>query len=369
MGIMKKYKRAFTLTEVLIAIAIVGVLAAIIIPMIVTSYQSRVFEGINDREKIALQTAVSSLVVTENKAKFSDTMMYVPADPDDYTNSSGKFMKKYLRISRDCGSVKNGSSDCFASQYYEYSENDKKKFTPNLSGYCSQLKNGISICLKPQVGGNPAEVIMDLNGPKGPNILGRDLRVVQQLESITNRTASKATDNAIFAENQPPVTPDDSIGYCASQNDRSDDCCEYRDKNNQITDPSKPCCQNPNYKNHTKCTTKVTIDVNYYPTSFTSGAKAYLSSGGTSNQITPKGTKLPSGLPGIRVKCQDGTLGPTMSLSTLQSSLEKTSGKTYFSGTLPNATCIYPKEDIIWNISGGTNITTLGGVEYKIIKH
>lgn len=369
MGIMKKYKRAFTLTEVLIAIAIVGVLAAIILPMIITSYQGRAFEGINDREKIALQTAVSSLVVTENKAKFSDTMMYVPADPDDYTNSSGKFMKKYLRISRDCGSIKNGTSDCFASQYYEYSENDKKKFTPNLSGYCAQLKNGISVCLKPQVGGNPAEVIMDLNGPKGPNILGRDLRVVQQLGSITNRTASKATDNAIFAENQPPVTPDDSIGYCASQNDRSDDCCQYRANNNQITNTSHPCCQNPNYKNHTKCTTKVTIDVNYFPTTFTSGAKAYLSSGGTSNQITPKGTKLPSGLPGIRVKCQDGTLGPTMSLSVLQSALEKTSGSTYFSGTLPNATCIYPKEDIIWNISGGTNITTLGGVEYKIIKH
>lgn len=368
MGIMKKYKRAFTLTEVLIAIAIVGVLAAIILPMVITSYQSRAFEGINNREKIALQTAVTSLVVTENKAKFSETMMYVPADPDDYTDSAGKFMKKYLRIARDCGSVKNGTSDCFASQYYEYSENDKKKFTPSLSGYCAQLKNGISLCLKPQVGGAPAEVIMDLNGPKGPNILGRDLRNVQQLESITNKTASKATDNAIFAENQPPVTPDESIGYCSSNADSSDDCCEYRANNNQITSTSHPCCQNPNYKNHTKCTTKVTIDVNYYPTSYSSGVKAYLLSG-SSNKITPTGTKLPSGLPGIRVKCGDGTLGPTMSRSVLQSSLEATSGSTYFSGTLPNATCVFPNEDIIWNISGGTNITTIGGVEYKIVKH
>ncbi len=369
MGIMKKYKRAFTLTEVLIAIAIVGVLAAIILPMVITKYQTQAFEGINSREKIALQTAVTSLVITENKAKFSDTMMYVPAEPDDYSNSSGKFMKKYLRIARDCGSVKNGTSECFASQYYEYSENDKKKFTPNLSGYCAQLKNGVSVCLKPQVGGVPAEIIMDLNGPKGPNILGRDLRMTQQLESITNRTASKATDNAVFAENQPAITPDDSIGYCASQNDRSDDCCEYRAGRNQITTPSHPCCQNPNYKNHTKCTTKVTIDVNYYPTSFSSGASAYLMSGGTSNQITPKGTKLPGGLPGIRVKCQDGTLGPTMSLSKLQGSLEQTSGNTYFSGTLANATCVHPNEQIIWNMSGGTNITTLNGVEYKIIKH
>ena len=51
MGIMKKYKRAFTLTEVLIAIAIVGVLAAIILPMVITKYQTQAFEGINSREK------------------------------------------------------------------------------------------------------------------------------------------------------------------------------------------------------------------------------------------------------------------------------------------------------------------------------
>ena len=44
------YKRAFTLTEVLIATAIVGVIAALVLPMVITTYQNKAFEYMQTKQ-------------------------------------------------------------------------------------------------------------------------------------------------------------------------------------------------------------------------------------------------------------------------------------------------------------------------------
>ena len=83
------------------------------------------------------------------------------------------FIKKYLRVAKYCGDT---NSDCFADKYYEYKDNKKEEYTPTYKGGCARLKNGMSICITPQIGARSIEGLLDINGKKGPNVFGRDLR-------------------------------------------------------------------------------------------------------------------------------------------------------------------------------------------------
>ena len=186
--------KAFTLTEVLIAILIVGVIAALVLPMIVTKYQDKLFGSAFTRETRTIENAVNALAVEENKTSFFETMMYKDSDPTAYDDSVGKFMKKYMRVSKYCG---DSNGNCFASSYSEYKDKDKVTYTPTYKGGCAILKNGMSICMEPQIGEtSPVKGIIDLNGPKGPNIYGRDLREFSLL-SIFKKSKNLTTGNVI----------------------------------------------------------------------------------------------------------------------------------------------------------------------------
>ncbi len=166
-------KNGFTLTEVLVAVVIVGVIAALVLPSVVSHYQENSFQQAYKRETQTIQSAVEGLAVNENKSSFFETMMYTNEEPTTYTDSAEKFIKTYLRPSKLCG---DNNGDCFATRYYEYKDNDKKVYTPTYKGSCAKLKNGASICLTPQTGAQAIEGLIDINGTKSPNVLGKDLR-------------------------------------------------------------------------------------------------------------------------------------------------------------------------------------------------
>lgn len=204
--------KAFTLTEVLIAILIIGVIAALVLPMIVTKYQDKLFGSAFTRETRTIENAVNALAVEENKTSFFETMMYKDSDPTAYDDSVGKFMKKYMRVSKYCG---DSNGNCFASSYSEYKDKDKVTYTPTYKGGCAILKNGMSICMEPQIGEtSPVKGIIDLNGPKGPNVYGRDLREFSLL-SIFKKSKNLATGNVI------------TKGIVVDDPDKVDPCAGY----------------------------------------------------------------------------------------------------------------------------------------------
>ena len=84
------YKKAFTLTEVLIAVAIVGVIAALVLPMVITTYQNKVFEYMQTKQTDSITSTLEALPVLENKTRFSETMM---SSNDIGEDSSGLFLK------------------------------------------------------------------------------------------------------------------------------------------------------------------------------------------------------------------------------------------------------------------------------------
>ena len=185
---MKKYK-GFTLTEVLLAVVIVGIIAALVLPTLITHYQDKGFSQKYTRETQTIKNTIDGLATTENKGSFFETMMYVDAEPQSYADSSEKFLKKYMRVSKLCG---DNNGDCFAKTYYEYKGGDKIVYKPDYKGSCAILKNGSSICIVPQIVNSGVSGIIDINGPKGPNVLGKDLDIFG-FDYKTRTELSKAT--------------------------------------------------------------------------------------------------------------------------------------------------------------------------------
>ena len=191
----KRIKTAFTLTEVLLAVVIVGVISTLVMPSIVRHYQEKGFVQAEYRLQNTITSAIKGLAVTENKQNFAQTSMYLTEEPASYTDSSEAFIRNYLRAGKICG---DNNGDCFAKTYYTYKDNDKKVYTPIYKGSCAKLRNGMSICITPQIGETAISVLVDLNGEKGPNVYGKDLREIslssEEIASTDTTTGTVAWD-------------------------------------------------------------------------------------------------------------------------------------------------------------------------------
>ena len=232
-GVRIVIKRAFTLTELLLAIAIVGVIAVLVLPASVSKFNDKLIDNAYDRLLKSINTSLDTLSITENRSGFMSTMMYVIIDNGDYEYTSGKFLKKYLRVAKYCG---NSNGKCFADKYYEYKGNKKLEFSPTYKGGCAVLKSGASICLEPQVGANAIKGLIDINGPKGPNVLTRDLREITISPRI-HQVSNKSTEAVITTPTEIFNLEDTNI---CETNPESLACCETLDPT-EIT-AGHTCC-------------------------------------------------------------------------------------------------------------------------------
>lgn len=185
---MIKTNKAFTLSEVLVTLAIIGVVSAMTIPNLMQNYQKQVF--VTSLHKVyneftqAFERYMSDQRVTTLRE----------SDLNGSTDGLNAFVRDYFKIGKDCGTL---TKDCFGDSY-TYIDN-AKVITVSDTSTCNKVFNmtsGASICLDVlngtgetdadgnQVGsatnlkGAVATIEVDVNGPKGPNIYGRDYFVM-----------------------------------------------------------------------------------------------------------------------------------------------------------------------------------------------
>lgn len=213
-------------------------------PSLVKNFQTKALDSGFTRQYQAIQSAVNSLVVNENKADFFTTSMYVNETPESYADSSGKFIKKYLKVNKYCG---DNNGDCFAQKYYEFKNNDKVEYSPEFKGACASLKNGMSLCLTPQIGNNFISGIIDINGKKGPNIKDKDLRTFtispkSRIGLNTDTQEVYVASSDLKPDNStPPTEPSTPSTKTACEIDQySLDCCKT--KTGSITSITDTCC-------------------------------------------------------------------------------------------------------------------------------
>ncbi len=181
---MKKIK-AFTLAEVLITLAIIGVVAAITIPSLVKNYNEKAWATAKDVFEKRLEVAAKQLNTEEKLAGYNSTM--------DFVNE----LKKKIKITNVCDS--NNLSKCFertiltadgqevdAANLKTSAKLAKEDWGTETVGV--QFANGINalIAYNPQTDQQPFNnqfsateasmaILYDVSGHKNPNILGKDV--------------------------------------------------------------------------------------------------------------------------------------------------------------------------------------------------
>ncbi len=177
---MQNHKRkAFTLAEVLITLGIIGVVAVLTVPNIVSNYQKKVYVAQLQKVYNQISNAVSLLMVDEEVDNLNETSLYCSEHTayEDCIVHLGNFFKKYFKISKDCGYDEEDWSDCVAEHYKLINgELYGESFRDVLRcyDYCATINSGATICSSYPHNGGPFKVVVDINAKKKPNTFGRD---------------------------------------------------------------------------------------------------------------------------------------------------------------------------------------------------
>ena len=159
-------KFAFTLAEVLITLGIIGVVAAITIPGLITSYKAHQLHSQFMKATSTIQQAFKQMEV--------DDVSLNPADYDGRTFY--KIFQNYFKVAVNCEVMLSKGTPCSDGVYRTFDGNHTFDYHLLDDGQFV-LQDGTLILIEnPTVSdGNYVFVFFDLNGTQKPNILGYDL--------------------------------------------------------------------------------------------------------------------------------------------------------------------------------------------------
>ncbi len=166
-------KKAFTLNELLISLAIIGVILIITVPIVFSHFSKKSQVAALQRTYTAFTNAVKLMMIDERVSSISKTSLYYASSTtSSVEDTAGAFLQNYFKVSKDCGTE---PDKCFASSYVNL-EKKSVALPPENDAYCVSISTGASICLTPPgFDGKVGKVWVDVNGPLKPNIGGRDL--------------------------------------------------------------------------------------------------------------------------------------------------------------------------------------------------
>ena len=161
-------KRAFTLTELLIALGIIGTIAALCIPSLMTTINNKSLAIQLQNNVAAVQQAIANQKIIKNTKDMSETAF---ANETDF----------YALFQSSKGETCSASSTtkCWGDSYRVIG-GGAPSYDLVPEGNAIRLKNGATIAYKTGNGdayGNKqlCEIFIDVNGADEPNIVGRDL--------------------------------------------------------------------------------------------------------------------------------------------------------------------------------------------------
>lgn len=165
---------AFTLAEVLIVLGIIGIVASITIPTLISNYQKT--ETITNLEKQYTSLAQAVKLSETDNGNVSTWDWGIANDTESIRKSFDTYWAPYLRISKFCNSY----SDC------GYSSINYKMFSGAILGLniCHPtyrttvvLIDGVILIVSSYKGDGDEhkKIIIDINGAKKPNTSGKDV--------------------------------------------------------------------------------------------------------------------------------------------------------------------------------------------------
>ncbi len=149
-------KVGFTLAEVLITLAIIGVVAALTIPSVVRNYQKT--QTVTQLKKTYAALANTTNLAIAEQGPMTGWEIGQASSGDDAEKFVDTYMIPYLKILKNCGS-KDNSGLCARDIYGQWAR--------------FYLADGTYI--RVMLGNNYTFVQIDLNGQKKPNAYGKDM--------------------------------------------------------------------------------------------------------------------------------------------------------------------------------------------------
>ena len=174
---MRSFRAAFTLTEVLLTIAIIGIVAILLLPTVINKYQDRIFEIQAKKVKNELSSSFNLLFAEERVQTLYETSLFIhDVNQESVENSLGKLFAGFLKTSNDCGYT-NSQTQCRETMISVSEDSEQQLDFPGVEAYCGKLKSGPLVCLTPYTGGDFIYAYVDLNNDKSPNVIEKDVIV------------------------------------------------------------------------------------------------------------------------------------------------------------------------------------------------
>ena len=172
-------KKGFTLSEVLITLGVVGVVAVLTIPGVMKNYQNRLYTAQLEKVYAQVSDAVQSVMNDEHVDNFYETSAggsTVCTNPDkgECTSGLGYFLPRYFKtIKKNC--LGSDSKACMSSTQGFYKSVSGSNIAGAHGNYFVQTITGASIGGFYNASNNCTSLIVDVNGMGEPNVAGRDV--------------------------------------------------------------------------------------------------------------------------------------------------------------------------------------------------
>lgn len=172
-----KYKLAFTLAEVLITLGVIGVVAALTIPTLITNYQKH-------QTVTQLQKAYSQInqAFLNAKLEMGDSAQWskpvVNQDPIESLDWWNTYFLPNAKLSTSKTCVDDNFYECI-SNTSKYLDGTTMGWTTNLPAILLNDGSVIKLGSVSNTANASATIWVDLNGKQKPNIVGKDLFLIQ----------------------------------------------------------------------------------------------------------------------------------------------------------------------------------------------
>lgn len=171
-------KFGFTLAEVLVTLGIIGVVAAMTMPTLISNHQKTVYVTQLKKVYTELSQAAKRAINDNNAVSLDETRFN-----SNVVGASSNFLKTYFNVVQDCDT---SLTPCFAESY-KYINGSSFGIAYEPEAVVS-LASGASIAIFINAIGRDLNylenhgnfsMLVDVNGASRPNIVGRDMFYVQ----------------------------------------------------------------------------------------------------------------------------------------------------------------------------------------------
>ena len=170
-------KKGFTLSEVLITLGIVGVVAVLAIPGVMRNYQNRLYTAQLQKTYAQISDAIQSIMNDEQTDDFYETTAGSSTACNAVTGvciqGVGYFLTKYFKnIKTNC---RDAAEPCISKQTGFYRTMAGTNISRPTGEYYVQTVTGATIGGSYNPSNNCTSLLVDVNGLSLPNIAGRDI--------------------------------------------------------------------------------------------------------------------------------------------------------------------------------------------------